>query len=241
MSQAGNTTPSAVPLMMTFMAWLSLDHDAAITILRAYTPLFNSTSLSLSSSIMKIVDSACFDPRLLREGLEPVVPFHVANPNDPGTKLLVDGTTSTFDFMGQLYLALRRDSRSVIPLHDFHMEVARREVAHLENLWQTVIHNAKQTLNTLEERYAQRMAEEQKSENTIHLSLPNTLTPGKPNTWHYKLAGSLKGAVVQTKKHRLVLPKKRKTKSQRVKREVKTESPGPCEIDTIITYFDGSD
>ena len=135
---------------------------------------------------MKILDSACYDPRLLREGLEPVVPFHVANPNDPGTKLLVAGTESAFHYLAQLYLAIKRDTRDVVELHDFHLAIARREVKHMEDLWSKVIQNGKQTLKTVEETYEERLKEEKKGEIIIHLSLPITLLPGKPNDWQRK-------------------------------------------------------
>ena len=45
---------------------------------------------------MCCIDSACFDSLLIRKDLETVVSFHVTNLKDPDTKLLVDGTISTF-------------------------------------------------------------------------------------------------------------------------------------------------
>ena len=180
---------------------------------------------------MKIVDSACFDPRLLREGQESGIFIHDANPDDPGTQLLVNGTISAFDFLDKLYQALGCDSRRVIPLHEVHIRQARREVNYLEKLWQTVINKAKRRLNTVEKRFDERLAEEETDEEVLHLSVPDTLKPGKPNTWLFNLKGSMKPPVYRTRRSR------RNRKGRRVFYKLNTDEPGRFEVETCITQF----
>ena len=131
--------------------------------------------------------SACFDSRLTSPAA-PVVPFHILNPKDPGTRLLVEGTESVFTFLYELYLGIKRDSRSKLYIQEFYKQIATREVAHLEKLWQCVINNAKQTLATIEEAYAERLTEEVKDETLIHMSICQHLEPGRPRPWKRTLA-----------------------------------------------------
>ena len=130
--------------------------------------------------------SACFDSRLTSPAA-PVVPFHILNPKDPGTRLLVEGTESVFTFLTNLYLAIKRDSRSMMYIHEFYKDVAKHEVKLLEELWQSVIINAKQTLATVEEAYAERLTEDVKDEALIHSSICQHLEPRKPRPWRRTL------------------------------------------------------
>ena len=133
-------------------------------------------------------DSACFDKRLVNpQPSDHIVPFHINNPNDPGTRLLVEGTTSTFRFLQNLYLALKHDSRSVMDIHEYYMLVAQREVNQLEIQWLKVIQNAKETLTTLMKTYVERLEEEPKDEPITHVSLCEGLTPEQSHIWNSKV------------------------------------------------------
>ena len=133
-------------------------------------------------------DSACFDKRLVNpQPSDHIVPFHINNPNDPGTRLLVEGTTATFRFLQNLYLALKHDSRSVMSIHEFYLLIAEREVRLLEHQWLQVIYNAKETLLTLKKKYVERLEEEPKDEPITHVSLCEGLTPEQSHIWNSKV------------------------------------------------------
>lgn len=179
---------------------------------------------------MRCIDSACFDSRLIRKGLEPVVPFHVTNPKDPGTKLLVDGTISTFVYLHNLYRAIRSDSRCAMHLHEYHLEVARREVKQLEALWIDVINNAKQTLTTVEESYTQRLSEGDDNKNVIHASLCENLMTNESLVWrtklimrHPHLTLPLQSPPLKTLKRQSTLSQKEEPSRKKLCAEVKSQ------------------
>ena len=132
--------------------------------------------------IMTSKDSACFDKRLF-DSSALVVPFHIDNCKDPGTRLIVKGTESVFHFLKNAYQAVKKDSSNVMGLHEFSVALAKREVKHLESLWLGVIENAKQTLATLEDAHQQRLAEEDSLEGDIRLTVCNKLVPGGRPAW----------------------------------------------------------
>ena len=199
-----------------------------MTLLSQYVTVTFVPFPSFIMNAMPCVDSACFDARLIRDTEEPIVPFHVANPKDPGTTLLVEGTTSTFQYLGDLYLALKRDSRCIMSIHEFHMDIAKREVQHLERLWNDVIHNAKQTLRTLEETYEQRLSEPEGNRNVVHVTMCENLMTDKPHVWRSKVIVKEKPLTLplqrSPRKFPSILPRPT-THPKTFKRCIKADSP----------------
>ena len=129
-------------------------------------------------------NSICFDARLFKSP-HSAKPFNVLDDEDPGTRLLVNGTESVFHYLWNLKQALSLDHRSVIPGHYDRIQVAKREVDHLDSLITDIIRDARKSIAKAEDLWAHRMMNEDESDSIGHQRKTVIIDnlPGRPHLW----------------------------------------------------------